>query len=87
MKSQATDGPQPPGQASIKTRRFSVSLVWIVPIIAVLVGISLVIHNVMQEGPSITVTFKTGSGLTANKTEVKYRNVEIGRASCRERVL
>ncbi|MBV4467364.1 paraquat-inducible protein B [Pseudomonas sp. F-14 TE3623] len=81
MKSQATDGPQDPGQASIKTRRFSVSLVWIVPIVAVLVGISLVIHNVMQEGPTITVTFKTGSGLTANKTEVKYRNVVIGHVS------
>jgi paraquat-inducible protein B len=78
MKSQATDGPQAPGHAPIKTRRFSVSLVWIVPIVAVLVGISLVVHSVMQEGPTITVTFKTGSGLTANKTQVKYRNVVIG---------
>jgi len=78
MKSQATDGPQAPGQAPIKTRRFSISLVWIVPIVAVLVGISLVVHSIMQEGPVITVTFKTGSGLTANKTEVKYRNVVIG---------
>lgn len=81
MKSQATEGPQDPGQARIKTRRFSVSLVWIVPIVAVLVGISLVIHSVMQEGPTITVTFKTGSGLTANKTEVKYRSVVIGHVS------
>jgi paraquat-inducible protein B len=81
MKSQATDGPQAPGQASIKTRRFSVSLVWIVPIVAVLVGISLVVHSLMQEGPTITVTFKTGDGLTANKTEVKYRNVVIGHVS------
>jgi paraquat-inducible protein B len=81
MKPQATDGPQAPGQASIKTRRFSVSLVWIVPIVAVLVGISLVVHSVMQEGPTITVTFKTGDGLTANKTEVKYRNVVIGHVS------
>ncbi|WP_309677598.1 MlaD family protein [Pseudomonas sp.] len=81
MKSQATDGPQAPGQAPVKTRRFSVSLVWIVPIIAVLVGISLVVHTIMQEGPTITVTFKTGSGLTANKTEVKYRNVVIGHVS------
>lgn len=78
MKQQATDGPQAPGQAPIKTRRFSVSLVWIVPIVAVLVGISLVVHNIMQQGPTITVTFKTGSGLVANKTEVKYRNVVIG---------
>ncbi|WPN55346.1 intermembrane transport protein PqiB [Pseudomonas sp. P9_31] len=81
MKSQATDVPQAPGQAAIKTRRFSVSLVWIVPIVAVLVGISLVVHSWMQEGPTITVTFKTGSGLTANKTEVKYRNVVIGHVS------
>ncbi|MHC8366984.1 PqiB family protein [Pseudomonas sp. ZT5P21] len=81
MKSQATDGPQTPGQAPIKTRRFSVSLVWIVPIVAVLVGISLVVHSILQEGPTITVTFKTGSGLTANKTEVKYRNVVIGQVS------
>ena len=81
MKSQATDGPQAPGQAPVKTRRFSVSLVWIVPIVAVLVGISLVVHSMLQEGPTITVTFKTGSGLTANKTEVKYRNVVIGHVS------
>ncbi|MBV4473557.1 PqiB family protein [Pseudomonas botevensis] len=78
MQPSATDKSPAPGQAPIKTRRFSVSLVWIVPIVAVLVGISLVVHNLMQEGPSITVTFKTGSGLTANKTEVKYRNVVIG---------
>ncbi|WP_445178323.1 PqiB family protein [Pseudomonas sp. McL0111] len=81
MKSSATDEPRAPGQAPIKTRRFSVSLVWIVPIVAVLVGISLVVHNLMQEGPTIVVTFKTGSGLTANKTEVKYRNVVIGHVS------
>ena len=81
MKSQATEGPQAPGQAAIKTRRFSVSLVWIVPIVAVLVGISLVVHSWLQEGPTITVTFKTGSGLVANKTEVKYRNVVIGHVS------
>jgi paraquat-inducible protein B len=81
MKSQVTDGAQPPGQAPIKTRRFSVSLVWIVPIVAVLVGISLVVHSLMQEGPTIIINFKTGSGLVANKTEVKYRNVVIGHVS------
>ncbi|RON69349.1 intermembrane transport protein PqiB [Pseudomonas fluorescens] len=81
MKSSAPDEPRAPGQAPIKTRRFSLSLVWIVPIVAVLVGISLVVHNLMQEGPTITVNFKTGSGLVANKTEVKYRNVVIGQVT------
>ncbi|MBL0796502.1 PqiB family protein [Pseudomonas sp. B7] len=81
MESSAADQPRAPGQAPAKTRRFSISLVWIVPIVAVLVGLSLVVHNLMQEGPTITVTFKTGSGLTANKTEVKYRNVVIGQVT------
>ncbi|MEX5556568.1 MlaD family protein [Pseudomonas rhodesiae] len=76
-----TDAAQTPGSPAIKTRRFSVSLVWIVPIVAVLVGISLVVHNVLQQGPTITLNFRTGSGLTANKTEVKYRNVVIGQVT------
>jgi len=81
MKSSAADEPRTPGHAPIKTRRFSISLVWIVPVVAVLVGISLVVHNLMQEGPTIVVNFKTGSGLVANKTEVKYRSVVIGQVT------
>lgn len=64
--------------AQVKSRRWNVSLVWIVPIVAILVGVSLVVRNWMQEGPTITITFKTGEGLTAHKTQVKYRNVLIG---------
>ena len=39
MTSPTADTPQPPSSPEIKTRRFNVSLVWIVPIVAVLVGI------------------------------------------------
>jgi paraquat-inducible protein B len=76
------DAPGQPAHGEIKTaRRWSVSLVWIVPIIALLVGISLVVHHRLQAGPEITITFKTGEGLTAEKTQVKYRNVVIGQVS------
>ena len=78
MTPSSNDRPPIPGPAPVKTRRFGFSLVWIVPIVAVLVGLSLVVHNLMQEGPTITLTFKTGAGLAANKTEVRYRNVVIG---------
>lgn len=76
------DTEQRPPAGHIKTsRRASVSLVWIVPIVALLVGLSLVIHDRMQAGPVITLTFKTGEGLKAEKTEVRYRNVVIGHVS------
>nr|WP_298163780.1 MlaD family protein [uncultured Pseudomonas sp.] len=81
MVDQSTDQTGSFSKPIVETHRFRVSLVWIVPIVAVLVGISLVVHNIMQAGPTITVSFATGSGLTANKTLVKYRNVAIGYVS------
>jgi len=75
---QDSERPVSAGQAEILTRRWSVSLVWIVPIIALLIGASLVVRNWMQQGPVITISFKTGEGLVAHKTPVKYRSVVIG---------
>jgi paraquat-inducible protein B len=70
-----------PGPPAVTHRRFNVSLVWLVPIVAALVGLSMVIHNAMSAGPRITVSFVTAQGLEANKTEVKYKNVVIGKVT------
>ncbi|MCX2688076.1 MlaD family protein [Pseudomonas sp. DCB_AW] len=67
-----------PGQAQVRTRRFNVSLVWIVPILALLVGASLVVRNWMEQGPVISISFRSGEGLVAHKTQVRYRSVVIG---------
>ncbi|MDZ3992135.1 intermembrane transport protein PqiB [Pseudomonas sp. Teo4] len=75
---QETDKPQAAGQPQVRTRRVNVSLVWIVPILALLVGASLVVRNWMQQGPVITISFHSGEGLVAHKTQVKYRSVVIG---------
>ncbi|WP_449433573.1 PqiB family protein [Pseudomonas putida] len=75
---QVTDKGEGAGQAQVRTRRWNVSLVWIVPILAVLVGASLVVRNWMQEGPLISISFRSGEGLVAHKTLVKYRSVVIG---------
>ncbi|WP_397448757.1 intermembrane transport protein PqiB [Pseudomonas sp. NA-150] len=70
-----------PGAPEVKRRRFNVSLVWLVPIIAALVGVSMVIHNARMAGPTITISFLTAEGLEANKTQVKYKNVVIGKVT------
>ncbi|SDO23169.1 PqiB family protein [Pseudomonas jinjuensis] len=67
-----------PGSAEVRTRRWNVSLVWIVPIVALLIGASLIVRSWMQQGPTIEISFKTGEGLVAHKTQVKYRSVVIG---------
>lgn len=54
------------------------SLVWLIPIIAAIIGIALMVKIVIDRGPEITISFRTGEGLEAGKTKVKYKEVDIG---------
>lgn len=70
-----------PGAPDVRRRRFNVSLVWLVPIVAAVIGLSMVIHSSLSAGPHITVSFETAEGLEANKTQVKFKNVVIGQVT------
>lgn len=54
------------------------SLIWLIPILAAVIGISLAVQTWAQRGPEITITFSSAEGLEAGKTKVKYKEVEIG---------
>ncbi|MDY7803193.1 MlaD family protein [Burkholderia stagnalis] len=74
----APDQP-PPQDPAISTKSgWLPSLVWLVPLIAALIGIGLVIKSVRERGPEITLTFHSAEGLEPGKTQVKYKDVEIG---------
>jgi paraquat-inducible protein B len=77
----SSDDTPVPGKPEVKRRRFNVSLVWLVPIVAALVGLSMVVHDARSKGPQITVSFLTAEGLEANKTQVKFKNVVIGKVT------
>src|SRR5215475_5377044 len=77
------DSPEPglpdlPEAVAAPRRRFTPQLIWIVPIVAVLVGGWLAVRAILERGPVITITFKTAEGLEAGKTKIKYKDVEIG---------
>src|SRR5512136_2138811 len=59
-------------------RRYSLQLVWLIPIVAAIIGGTLAVKSYLQKGPTVTITFKTGEGLEAGKTKIKYKDVEIG---------
>ena len=61
-----------------RRRDWMPSLIWLIPLIAALVGITLVAKILVDRGPEVVVTFKTAEGLEANKTAVKYKDVQIG---------
>ena len=64
-------------ESKIKPRS-KFSIVWLVPIIAILIGSWLAFKAWSEKGPEIHITFKTAEGLEAGKTKIKYKNVEIG---------
>ena len=78
------DAPRDPGMAGIPEamavtkRRRTPQLVWVIPIVAVLVGGWLAVKAILEQGPTITITFKTAEGLEAGKTKIKYKNIDIG---------
>ncbi|GFO72349.1 paraquat-inducible protein B [Bathymodiolus japonicus methanotrophic gill symbiont] len=58
--------------------RSKISIVWIVPVVAILIGAWIGFKAWSEMGPKISITFKTADGLQAGKTKIKYKNVEIG---------
>lgn len=66
-------------QARIAERRQSMfSLVWVVPLVAALIGGWLAWKAVSEQGPSFVIRFKTAEGLEAGKTRIKFKSVDVG---------
>lgn len=77
---------RPPGEEyvreaiwSAKKRHFSP--VWIVPIVALLIGALLIWQNLSQRGPTVEIRFKSAAGITADKSEVKYKDITVGKVT------
>ena len=70
----------PEAQVRSRKRHFSISIVWLVPLVAVLIGGWLVFKALTEKGPTVTITFTSAEGLEAGKTKIKYKEVELGRS-------
>jgi paraquat-inducible protein B len=54
------------------------NIVWVVPIIALLIGSWMIYRSFSSQGPVAEVSFETADGLMAGKTEVRCRSVRVG---------
>ena len=59
-----------------KEQRFS--WIWLIPLLAVLVGGSLMVRDWMATGPRITISFESADGIEVGQTRVRYKDVAIG---------
>jgi len=70
-----------PEATHVPKKRSRVPVVWIIPIVAALVGVGIVVQKYLSEGPTIRITFPSAEGIEAEKTLIKYKDVEIGKVT------
>jgi paraquat-inducible protein B len=70
--------PDVPEAVATPRSRWRFQVVWLVPLIAVLIGGWLAVKTILEQGPTVTISFETGEGLDAGKTKIKFKNVDIG---------
>ena len=65
-----------PQAATRRSRRLSI--IWIVPLVAVAIGAWLAWDTLSKEGPTIKITFESGEGLQAGQSQLKYKDIVFG---------
>lgn len=55
-----------------------ISPFWILPIVALIIGVLLFFQILKEQGETITIRFAKGDGITAGKTVIRYQGLQIG---------
>jgi paraquat-inducible protein B len=69
---------QEPRSRAVPRKRTRLSLVWVIPIVAAVIGVWVAVTRVLGEGPKITIVFQSAEGMEAGKTKIQYNGVDIG---------
>jgi paraquat-inducible protein B len=81
-KMELETGPQPQTDdalpAAVVRTQSRVSIVWLIPLVAALLGAYLAYQAISSRGPTIYISFKSGEGLVPGKTKIRYKDVDLG---------
>src|SRR4051812_10317682 len=70
--------PPVPESRAVPKRQTRLSIVWVIPIVAAVIGVWVAVTRILAQGPKITIVFQTAEGLEAGKTQIHYNGVTIG---------
>jgi paraquat-inducible protein B len=74
----AAPPPELPRPTIARRAHYSLWLVWLVPLIAVIIGIGLGARSILNRGPVVMIYFHNAEGIEANKTHIKFKDVDVG---------
>jgi paraquat-inducible protein B len=63
--------------AAVESTR-GLPLVWLIPLVALVLGGWLAYKTLSEQGPTIRIAFKEAPGLEAGKSKIKYKDIEVG---------
>ncbi|GMQ89620.1 MAG: MlaD family protein [Gammaproteobacteria bacterium] len=63
---------------AVTATRSGFSIIWLIPLVAALIGAWVAYKAISERGPVITIVFDSADGLEAGKTKVKFKDVEVG---------
>ena len=78
MADQDTPLPHVPEAKILVRKRTRLSLVWVIPIVAAVIGAWVTVASILKEGPTITIILQSAEGLEAGKTKIHYKGVDVG---------
>ena len=82
MSDSDPSGPVPENPPTPDSRQWSgLPWVWAVPVVAAIIAGWLGYRTLIERGPTITITFPTADGIEAERTTIRYKNVELGRVT------
>jgi len=68
-------------EAIYSSKRRYFSTVWIVPLTALILGLAMIINSWSSKGPTITIRFKSATGIEADKSVIKYKDIVVGKVT------
>lgn len=65
----------------LKKGRWRLSIIWLIPAVAALIGSWMAFQSFAERGPTVTLTFQSGEGLEPGQTRIRVRSVDVGKVS------
>ena len=82
MSDSDPSGPVPESPPTPEMRQWAgLPWVWAVPVVAAIIAGWLGYRALIERGPTITISFPTADGIEADRTTIRYKNVELGRVT------
>ena len=79
--SKETKPAERPVPARVQKTNVFASVVWLIPLIALIAGGWLLMQNIRNTGPEITLLMESADGIEVNNTVIKVLSVDVGRVT------